>query len=437
MTALPPPPPRLSVVAPEIRVEVLARLNASEASAEALAWAEKLRRFVGLYANNLDSIARRRFGDDFPAMAEWMFDVLLAASSHSATGPLHASFLNGALSAQNLLAAKRRANAVTASSQKIEMLASWHARGASLAALPTSMPFLEFLADRWRIEAATRPSIVIVSPSPFSLLTLTVVGILVRLSIPIGGLLVRRFTLKRFADEYRRDGARLIYKIWRKLIVRGDENPEETTISLKRVAEAVSDGHTNAVSWCKNLSVPVASASNFDAPEVLDWLKAIQPDLGLFTGGGLVSPAVQERFRTGIINPHMGHLPYYRGMDVVQWPILEGRLDNVGVTAHLMDAGLDTGPVVQAFKVDPRRYKTIGALRNVISGLMPLILVDTALGLASGRLAPLKQTSLYPQYFYVHEALLAVLGDRLRATQGEPEADSTDVFEPYLAELAR
>jgi methionyl-tRNA formyltransferase len=123
-------------------------------------------------------------------------------------------------------------------------------------------------------------------------------------------------------------------------------------------------------------------------------------------------------------------------MDVVQWPVLEGRLDNVGVTAHLMDAGLDTGPVIQTFRVDPRRYQTIGALRNVISGLMPLLLIDTALGLSSGRLHPSRQTEVHSQYYYVHEALLAVLDERLRSSTQEAREDSTECFEPWLEELA-
>jgi hypothetical protein len=105
---------------------------------------------------------------------------------------------------------------------------------------------------------------------------------------------------------------RLAYKVWRKLIVRGDENPEATDISLKRVADVVTGGHTNALAWCRELSVPMMSAADFDAPEVLDWLRAIRPDFGIFTGGGLVSTTVQSKFRTGIINPHMGHLPLSR-----------------------------------------------------------------------------------------------------------------------------
>ena len=45
----------------------------------------------------------------------------------------------------------------------------------------------------------------------------------------------------------------------------------------------------------------------------------------------------------------MGILPEYRGIGVTEWPILESdSLDQVkiGVTLHLIDRGIDTGPIL-------------------------------------------------------------------------------------------
>ena len=43
----------------------------------------------------------------------------------------------------------------------------------------------------------------------------------------------------------------------------------------------------------------------------------------------------------------MGLLPDYRGMDVVEWPILEKNFKKLGLTTHLMDTGIDTGKIIQ------------------------------------------------------------------------------------------
>ena len=50
--------------------------------------------------------------------------------------------------------------------------------------------------------------------------------------------------------------------------------------------------------------------------------------------------------KKGWINIHPGMLPAFRGSSCPEWAILVG--DNVYATAHMMDEGLDTGPVICA-----------------------------------------------------------------------------------------
>lgn len=47
----------------------------------------------------------------------------------------------------------------------------------------------------------------------------------------------------------------------------------------------------------------------------------------------------------GVVNVHPGVLPDYRGCTAVEWSIFNG--DDVGNTAHFMDSGYDTGPIIQ------------------------------------------------------------------------------------------
>lgn len=46
----------------------------------------------------------------------------------------------------------------------------------------------------------------------------------------------------------------------------------------------------------------------------------------------------------GVLNVHPGLLPKYRGASCPEWAVYHG--DPVGVTAHFMDTGLDSGPIV-------------------------------------------------------------------------------------------
>lgn len=92
-------------------------------------------------------------------------------------------------------------------------------------------------------------------------------------------------------------------------------------------------------------------------------------------------------------------------MDVVQAPILEGYFDDVALTAHLMEPRLDRGPVLSRFRVSSDAYPTLGALRNELSAVLPLIAVDAALGFSSKRLNTEVQADRGRQYYFIHQSL--------------------------------
>lgn len=54
-----------------------------------------------------------------------------------------------------------------------------------------------------------------------------------------------------------------------------------------------------------------------------------------------------------LFNIHFSLLPEYRGCNTSVWPILNGE-DEHGVTLHIIDAGVDTGPIIdqRSFRLD-------------------------------------------------------------------------------------
>lgn len=68
-----------------------------------------------------------------------------------------------------------------------------------------------------------------------------------------------------------------------------------------------------------------------------DWLININ-------GTVILRPGCLERFPGRALNMHPGPLPEYAGMHVHQWAIRNGEATH-GATIHLMEAGVDTGPV--------------------------------------------------------------------------------------------
>jgi methionyl-tRNA formyltransferase len=101
----------------------------------------------------------------------------------------------------------------------------------------------------------------------------------------------------------------------------------------------------------------------------------------------------------------MGLLPRYRGMDVVEWPILEGR-NEVGVTLHFMDRGVDTGPILTTRNVPIRAGDGMEALRTRFEPVMVDIMLEGIRGVRDDALPPAAQRPEDGrQYFVLHPRL--------------------------------
>ncbi len=78
-----------------------------------------------------------------------------------------------------------------------------------------------------------------------------------------------------------------------------------------------------------------------DHPRSVERLGKMNLDVGLHKAGVIYREQTINCFRLGILNPHIGLLPAYRGRNVMEWSLLEG--EPVGVTVFFIDSGIDTG----------------------------------------------------------------------------------------------
>lgn len=91
---------------------------------------------------------------------------------------------------------------------------------------------------------------------------------------------------------------------------------------------------------------PVAWGA-LNSPEVAALLEETNPDAVVVFGCEIIRSPLLELLPEGrTFNLHQGLSPYYRGSGTNFWPFVEGRLEFIGVTLHLIDAGIDTGDIV-------------------------------------------------------------------------------------------
>lgn len=97
----------------------------------------------------------------------------------------------------------------------------------------------------------------------------------------------------------------------------------------------------------KQLVSPAELASP-NSPEGLKTLAALEPDLVISVRyRRILHPNFVRIPRYGVINLHSGILPDYRGVMATFWAMLAGEKE-IGTTLHrIVDAGIDTGPVIE------------------------------------------------------------------------------------------
>jgi len=92
--------------------------------------------------------------------------------------------------------------------------------------------------------------------------------------------------------------------------------------------------------------IPVFQPSRVRVAEVIEQIRGLQPDLIVVVAFGQILPqALLDIPSHGCVNIHASLLPRYRGAAPLNWCIVNGETET-GVTTMLMDAGLDTGPML-------------------------------------------------------------------------------------------
>ena len=86
------------------------------------------------------------------------------------------------------------------------------------------------------------------------------------------------------------------------------------------------------------------------APQVIDQVNTLAPDLGLIYGSPILRPELFEKPTFGTLGIHHGKVPEYRGNKTTFWAMYNGE-KVAGVTIQKINAGLDTGHIVKEGEV--------------------------------------------------------------------------------------
>lgn len=123
----------------------------------------------------------------------------------------------------------------------------------------------------------------------------------------------------------------------------------------------------------------------------LDKLRSTEADVFVVVAyGQILSQEILDMPRLGCVNAHGSILPKYRGAAPIQWSLYHGEAET-GITTMLMDAGMDTGPMLMEARTPISLLENFYELATRLADVGADLLVETLLGLGQQTIHPLPQ----------------------------------------------
>jgi hypothetical protein len=155
----------------------------------------------------------------------------------------------------------------------------------------------------------------------------------------------------------------LLFQVWDRLIIRPRSRAVIRTL-LAPYDLRPPDGR-----------LPTVDVDSVNDAEVVALLEREQPQVVVVTGTGIIRRPVLG-LAPMFLNIHCGITPWYRGVHGAFWAISDGRPERAGTTIHVVDAGVDTGPVVarRTIDIDPRSdtFRTL-VIKQYLAGIDPML----------------------------------------------------------------
>ena len=124
-------------------------------------------------------------------------------------------------------------------------------------------------------------------------------------------------------------------------------------------------------------AIPVYQPAKVREEGFFRQMRELSPEVIVVAAFGQILPkAILDLPQYGCINIHASLLPKYRGAAPIQWAIINGEKET-GVTTMMMDAGLDTGDMLEKTVVPIEEEETAQSLSDKLSAAGGSLILST------------------------------------------------------------
>jgi len=124
----------------------------------------------------------------------------------------------------------------------------------------------------------------------------------------------------------------------------------------------------NIIGWnlslskiCKREGIEYKKVHNINSKNAIKYINEKNIDLLLNAGGAIFKTPIINVIKMGILNAHMGFLPKFRGINVLEWSLFYNH--KIGVTLHFIERGIDLGDILLFREIIIDKEDTITTLR--------------------------------------------------------------------------
>jgi folate-dependent phosphoribosylglycinamide formyltransferase PurN len=184
--------------------------------------------------------------------------------------------------------------------------------------------------------------------------------------------------------------------------------------AVRRAVRAVRRRRDDSARICRRHGWRYQSASTVNSLTAISAVEQAAPLVSVNAGAGILRRGILALPSLGTLGAHMGILPFYRGMNVAEWAMLNG--DSAGCSVFWVDEGIDTGAVIATRHVRIEGCRSIDDVRSRIDENQLALLDDTLRSIVDDRSRPSSREQEGQegrQFFRMHADLRRIVEQRL------------------------
>jgi methionyl-tRNA formyltransferase len=166
-------------------------------------------------------------------------------------------------------------------------------------------------------------------------------------------------------------------------------------LSAARLAELKQDCDATPVTDCMRIDV-----DSLNSDEAQARIRLLKPKAVFVASTGMLRGPLLEACGCPVVNYHSGINPAYRGINGGYFALANGEPEHFGVTLHLVDLGVDTGPILATNCIQPAANDNLQTYMTLMAAKSQDLVVETMTKVLAGEAKPLPPSPLPSAQYY-------------------------------------